>query len=573
MAQQVLIIVAFTGKRRILRIKLITLYHHMPGTFGGTKIEIFMARRIRSKLEHRTSRLALPIRGKPYWLQIGDGLHQGYRRCQGNGSWSGRKSDGRGGNFIKKVGPADDYEGPRRARLLAGAAENSRTVSRWHQPRQRQAGHRGASAHRMESRPQGSRRHEGSASVVDYHLTPTLRTKIVAALSARELIAWRNSLLQKGLAPASVTRVCKSFAAALSLAARHDARITNASAWKTGLEALPDSGASRNVVVPDGGVRRIVRAGYEIGPALGLFLETAGLTGSRPVQLRRLTVGDVLKDKLAMPSSKKGKGKRRIERKPIPIPHDLAARLRVFAKGRPADAPLFIKEDGSPWPINHRDMMRDVVRRAGLDADKVTLYALRHTWITKQLIRGTPIRLVADAADTSVAMIEKTYSKYISHHGDDLLRAGLIDLTVPIADKVVPYGEARPCGHLTTRHRRRSPRCFRTVPTLSVRSLRLPRLRTNGWSSQRRRLPNREIHELVPFVAFTQDDPAFARHKPLLRRNLRDLDKLRELIAQASQGEKKRQEALYEKLLRIWVAEDGKLTVGDRETGSACAVT
>jgi hypothetical protein len=64
---------------------------------------------------------------------------------------------------------------------------------------------------------------------------------------------------------------------------------------------------------------------------------------------------------------------------------------------------------------------------------------LRHTWITKQLIRGTPIRLVADAADTSVAMIEKTYSKYITHHGDDLLRAGLIDLSVPPAGpNVVP---------------------------------------------------------------------------------------------------------------------------------------
>jgi integrase len=411
----------------------------MPGTLAGTKIEIFMARRIRSRLEHRSSRLALPIRGKPYWLQIGDGLHQGYRRCQGNGSWSGRKSDGRGGNFIKRVGPSDDYENVPGAldywqaqqkirELFVGDTSPdsgklvtvAQALTEWKADLKARGGH------------------EGNATVVEYHLTPTLRTKIVAALSARELIAWRNNLLEKGLKPSSVTRVCKSFAAALSLAARHDARITNASAWKTGLEALPDSGVSRNVVVPDDGVRRIVRAGYEIGPALGLFLETAALTGSRPVQLRRLTVGDVLKDKLAMPSSKKGKGKRRIERKSIPIPLDLAARLRVFAKGRPADALLFIRDDGSPWPINHRDIIRDVMRRAGLDPDRVSLYSLRHTWITKQLIRGTPIRLVADAADTSIQMIEATYSKHISHHGDDLLRAGLIDLTVPIANKVVP---------------------------------------------------------------------------------------------------------------------------------------
>ena len=46
---------------------------------------------------------------------------------------------------------------------------------------------------------------------------------------------------------------------------------------------------------------------------------------------------------------------------------------------------------------------------------------------------------VADAADTSVAMIEKTYSRFIGDHTDALLRAGMFDTeTSDAVGKVVP---------------------------------------------------------------------------------------------------------------------------------------
>src|SRR4029077_20131655 len=72
-----------------------------------------MARRIRSSsLETRTARLKLKIRGKPHWQRINEGLSLGYRRnATGSGSWSIRIADGRGGNWVKVIGPADDYEG------------------------------------------------------------------------------------------------------------------------------------------------------------------------------------------------------------------------------------------------------------------------------------------------------------------------------------------------------------------------------------------------------------------------------------------------------------------------------
>ena len=44
------------------------------------------------------------------------------------------------------------------------------------------------------------------------------------------------------------------------------------------------------------------------------------------------------------------------------------------------------------------------------------------------------VRVVADAHDTSVVMIERTYSRFIGDHTDALLRAGMFDTEVAEAD-------------------------------------------------------------------------------------------------------------------------------------------
>jgi hypothetical protein len=57
------------------------------------------------------------------------------------------------------------------------------------------------------------------------------------------------------------------------------------------------------------------------------------------------------------------------------------------------------------------------------------MYALRHSNIVRQLLGGVPIRIVAANHDTSVGMIERTYSKYIGDHSDALTRGALLDIT------------------------------------------------------------------------------------------------------------------------------------------------
>ena len=76
------------------------------------------------------------------------------------------------------------------------------------------------------------------------------------------------------------------------------------------------------------------------------------MTGARRSQAARLTVADLQNGRaprLMMPSSLKGKGVKRIDRKPVPIPASLADKLRQAAGDRSGDALLLLKPDGSAW--------------------------------------------------------------------------------------------------------------------------------------------------------------------------------------------------------------------------------
>ena len=257
-----------------------------------------------------------------------------------------------------------------------------------------------------------------------------------------DLRRWRDSLA-KSLAPATVNRTATALKAALNLVAEHDQRISNRRAWETGLATIPDAQQSRNVILSDAVVRQIVAATYEQSEQFGLFVEVAAVTGARPSQLARLEVQDLQANRsdprLMMPSSRKGGGRKNLLHRPLPIPPPLAKRLAVSASGRATIAPLLVKPSGEPWrKSDHTRLFARAVVVAGQDTAEVTIYALRHSSIVRQLLANVPVRVVAVNHDTSVAMIERTYSRYIGDHSDALARAALLDVTEVGIDKVVP---------------------------------------------------------------------------------------------------------------------------------------
>src|SRR5205807_86391 len=106
----------------------------------------------------------------------------------------------------------------------------------------------------------------GNVSRIREHLPPALASKTVALLSVRELRSWRDGLVKK-LTPASINRTMCGLKAALNLAADQDERVTNARAWKKGLQDIPDAANARNVILPEDDVRRLIACGYRVNEA------------------------------------------------------------------------------------------------------------------------------------------------------------------------------------------------------------------------------------------------------------------------------------------------------------------
>lgn len=413
-----------------------------------------MARHNRaSNLESRSVRLKLPVAKKPVFTRIADGVGLGYRRNQTAGLWVVRVADGKGKNWTKGIAAADDFEDANGGSVLDfwQAQDRARVIARVGKDRDGDDG-------KLVTVKQALDRYEtdlkarggdlANVARVRLHLSDTLATKTVALLTPRDLRTWRDGLTKKELAPASINRSSAAFKSALNAAASLDERIVNQRAWKQGLAIIPDAAQARNVVLPENHVLKIIDGAYEVSEEFGYFVETAATTGARPSQLGRLIIQDAQGDRtdprLMMPSSRKGRGRKAITHRPVPVLAGLIARLLLARGNQPVHAPLLAKRSGDEWrQSDHTRLFARAVKNAGLNPIEITIYALRHTSIVRQLLKGVPTRIVAAGHDTSVAMIEKNYSRYITDHSDAITRAVLLDTTArPSATNVIPLARA-----------------------------------------------------------------------------------------------------------------------------------
>jgi integrase len=401
-------------------------------------------------LESRSARLRLKIRRRPYsGPSLARGIALMYRRNKTNGTWVLKASDGHGAYWTKAFALADDFEDADAKNVLTffQAQDQAKKLARGADGNDAAPITVDRALKIYRSDLEARRANPYNAEHPRLHLTSTLLSKPVAILTAVELNKWRDSLLGT-MKTSTINRLCRCVCAALELARQHDERIQNRQAWEIGLAGLPDAGEVRNVVLSDGKVRAFVAEAYGLDDALGLLVDVLAITGARPSQAARLRVEDLhdrpLRPKLAMPRSGKGGGRNRSQKKyerySVPITPALAAKLKAAAKLRPDDAPLLLQSDGTPWGNNpgaayHRHVDR-IVTAIGCDP-AATAYSLRHSSIVRQLLAGVPIRLIASLHDTSVRMIEKHYSKYITEHSDDISRHALLHHEPPVADNVV----------------------------------------------------------------------------------------------------------------------------------------
>jgi hypothetical protein len=412
-----------------------------------------MARSIRSsQLETRTQRLKLAVRRQPYVVRVAVGIRLGYRRNAGGaGSWSAVCADGAGSTWIRKLAIADDYETSDGKNILDywQASDAARKVGR--RTNSDDTGERpltvAEALDQYEADLKAHNQNPDNATTLRGHMKPAFAARPVTLLTAKEVYKFRTGLLATGVKPSTANRYMHSLCAALSLAARLDERIANTRAWK--LKALPDTSEADHVnavILTEPQVHASIRAAYELAHAFGLHVETLAVCGCRPVQARRMIVSDLqdLPDgtwRLLVPSSKKGGRGRQIERRPLPVPAGLALRLRAAAAGRASNEPLLLDPSGRPWnKQGHAKPWKQVARVARLPA-AATVYRLRDASIIRALLKGIPTRLVASMHDTSTAILERHYARFIQTDPTAALMLASqvnFDPTEEAGDKVIP---------------------------------------------------------------------------------------------------------------------------------------
>jgi integrase len=409
-----------------------------------------MARRVRSKdLETRTARLRLARRKKPYAVKIMRGVYLLYRRNETAGPWMVRVCRG-GEDWTERLGLSDDFdEADARDTLDYWQAQDRAPVqARVGKPTSDLSVRAAVERYERDLEARGNDS-ENARRVLSHLASSKLANKLLTAPSlANNLSEFRDHLVAQGCKPATIDRIFHAFRAALNLAAENDERITRRP-WKA---ALKDSGGAEagagNVILDDADRRALRGVAYRDSDEFGLLIDVLDETGARPSQVARLTAEDVQADftdprtgkrqpRLMIPVSRKGNGKKKARSIPVPITGELADRL----KGR--TGVLLRRADGTPWvEVNLTHYCARAMEGVTFNnPSKVTMYALRHTSIVRQLLAGVPTRVVAALHDTSVVMIEHNYSRFIGDHVDDIVRA-----TLPRPAEIVPLGDRRVTG-------------------------------------------------------------------------------------------------------------------------------
>lgn len=309
---------------------------------------------------------------------------------------------------------------------------------------------------------------------VDNRLTKHVRSSRLAGVALHELTEtdlrkWRAAL-PDDLADSTVRRIVNDLRAALNGAAmayRSRLPAETTMVIKAGLATVDAETAQARdkAALPDPDVRRIVEAAAIVdaednweGDLLRVVLVLSA-TGARFSQVKRNAVGDVqiAQNRLMVPTSRKGRGKKKASHIGIRIGSDVMEALRPAIAGRRAKEPLlerwrhkqekasegqpprWVRDGRGPW-LNASELGRPwakIVKLAGLPADTVP-YALRHSSIVRQLRAGLPVRLVAALHDTSARMIELHYSAAIVDALDELSAGAVIPLVPITGEKVVP---------------------------------------------------------------------------------------------------------------------------------------
>ena len=438
-----------------------------------------MARTVKDvRLDSRAARERLAVRKKPYFRVIDTGRHLGYYKGLRTGSWLARTYDGTR-YAEKKLGVADDvldangkdilsFSGAQAAarEWFEGLAIAKATEASGPTPTVQAvvedyiAARDGREAVRQGRDVRSSAGHKLKLHVL---ADAGLADLDLAQLSADKLRTWRNGL--SGTA-ASRQRVTNDFKAALNRAAPNaTVRLAIKDGLATPKDEVPDAVGDEasdieSKILSDNDVRRFLKAVRDGGGEdLYRICLVLASTGTRFAQARRLKVRDVQvsRGRIMVPASHKGRvGTQARAAVPVPVGDDVIEALLPVLSGRKGDEPLlerwrhvqtgpatWARDTRGPWQTA-AEMARPI--RAAATAAKLpasaSSYSFRHSSIVRALREGLPVRLVAQLHDTSLAMIERNYTRFMAHALEDIARKAIMPLVEQDrGDNVVSIGK------------------------------------------------------------------------------------------------------------------------------------
>jgi integrase len=392
-----------------------------------------MARTANVKLDTPTARKSLKSRVKPYCMTIAPRRMLGYiRAAAGAGRWLaivevGRSPTGSAQRRQGDLGLADDVAGAKGSRILtfsgalaaaaawqtAGAPGNNITVRR-----------------AVESYVATKRAADGDDAAEDarrrlsVHLLREdgngkplpgprgLGERTVASLDLTELREWRDDLVtrkENAVSRSTANRILANVKAALNhVFGDVKSGITTDNAWRR-LEKFEDADTQREDPFTEAEVARLIQAAKKLDAPFADVLAAAYFSGARFGELCALDVRhvNVSRRTLVIPGGKTG-------RRVTTLTAEASQWFGAIAARRPPEEPLLRPAEGGRWQKSMQSRRMKAALAAARLPQTAVLYTVRHTHISRAILNGQPLTLIAENTGTSVAMISKHYAHMLA---------------------------------------------------------------------------------------------------------------------------------------------------------------
>jgi integrase len=364
-------------------------------------------------LARKKDRKELPERREPHWQRLAEGAYLGFRR--GPDTWLARFRGKDGKQQYFAIGEALEYdEAKARAEAWLSQLRDS-PVRVTKRGTVREALETYLAYLRRQGRPDTATEAEGRFKSVVWNAPLAVMT--LEDLTRDDVEEWREGL-RTGRQNRSVNRHVRAVVAGLNKAHKLG-HVGNPASWDLDSLAddVEDGGETAVFLTPD--QRRGLIAAAE--DAAGRFFRGLELTGARPGELAAAKVENLSGDTLTL-AHRKGRPPK-LRPRVVLLSKDGAAFFKAQARGKLPGAFLFTEDGAQQWRAHYwaRHMRAAIKAHNAKVKGKARVpvaasaYSFRHARISELLqVHGIDPLTVAAQTGTSIAMIEKSYLKFIA---------------------------------------------------------------------------------------------------------------------------------------------------------------